>query len=403
MAPESINRCFVAVQKVVPDFEGMRKLPPATDEQISSLERIMGLTLPPEFVAWLKLVNGHNHSLCIAPGWNFLSTDEIAMHWGFFTDPAQGIAPSIERTDHPHRMKIPANFAKRIPILADYSGNLLAIDTDPVSPEFNGQIVFVKRDADSDSFVVMPNFETLLDAVSAQVDKGELSLVDGNIVFASNAGMLRPWYVLSRTFRADSGSMSNPGEVEQSASARAGFVAGLTDIQRSACYMGQNELLQTEQFGPEDLDLVRSIVLTTDLVASPDWLEGFPFLHSIRVDGDATPAFFAVLARLAISDLYLQPHTDNGLPGIEALRGNRTLTKLTAMRADQGAFDVFTTCTLVISLAMIGSTINDLSSIANLPKLTTLYINDKGAPDPTPAYEHPTIKEFSLTWRRPLA
>jgi Leucine-rich repeat (LRR) protein len=73
------------------------------------------------------------------------------------------------------------------------------------------------------------------------------------------------------------------------------------------------------------------------------------------------------------------------------------------MRADQNTFDIFTTCTSLVSLSVVGSTINDLSSIENLPKLTTLYINDTGKPDPTPAYEHPTLKEFSLTWRRPLA
>jgi cell wall assembly regulator SMI1 len=293
MASDPVNRCFNAVQKVVPDFEGMRTLPPASNEQIAALETAIGLTLPSELVAWLKLVNGHHHGFCVSLGWNFLSTDEIAMHWGFFAEPAQAIAPLIQRTDHPHRVKVPSTFTKRIPIASDYSGNLLMIDLDPISAEFLGQIVFVERTADSVSFVVMSSFEALLNTISAQIDTGELALVDGNLVFTNNnAGMLRPWYVLSRGFRYPTPSLdtalmskaetespqvsdsptagatqtestgSGSVQTEPTIDERASFVSGLTEAQRSACYVAQNDLLQTDQFGPQDdLDL-RFTVLT---------------------------------------------------------------------------------------------------------------------------------------------
>jgi cell wall assembly regulator SMI1 len=409
MAIDSATRCFAALQKVVPDFEGMRKLPPATDAQIGGVEAAIGLTLPPELAAWLKLLNGHHHGFCLDQEWSFLSTDEIVMHWGFFSEPAQAIAPTIERTDHPHRVKVPANHAKRIPIAADYPGNLLVIDLDPASPEFRGQIVFVERDSDSDSFVVMPTFTALLDAMTKQVDSGELSLVDGNIVFSPNQGPLRTWYERSRAFRLPHPHETSPhdnasadGLTTSSATAhQIAFVAGLSQAQRSACYLGQNQLLQTDQFSAEDLDLVRSIVLSSELAADPAWLQEFPFLRSLRLDGDATPAFFELLGHLAISDLYLAPHTDSGLNGIDALRGNQTIEKFTSFRADQHAFEVAASCSSIVALTMTGSNITDLSSIAKLPKLRTLSINDIGQPDPTPAYQHPTLKEFSLTWRRP--
>jgi cell wall assembly regulator SMI1 len=391
MSANTITKCVAAVQAVVPDFDGMKKLSPATDEQIASLQLAIGMKLPADLIEWLKVLNGHNHDFVLSTGWTFLSTDEIKMHWEFFADPKAGIAPLIEHSEHMHRVKVPADHKTRIPFAADYAGNLLVIDMDPAAPQFAEQVLFVKRDAQGDAFVVFERFVELLDCITQQVTDGAIALVDGNIVFRNNPAMLRDWYIRARQFRNLPWSLTDD--------ARA-FAAALTAEQRSACYTGQNDLLQTEQFPAEDLDLVRSIVVNKELVTNADWLKHFPFLTDIRMDGDGNPAFFAVLAKLRLASMYLQPHTDDGLAGIEALVGNTTIVKMTAMRAEQATFDVFVTMPGLVQLSAIGSRVHDISGIAHLPKLRSLYINDIGQVDAGPAYQHPTLAEFSLTWRR---
>jgi cell wall assembly regulator SMI1 len=391
MKSRSVVACVAAIRKLLPDFDSMKKLEPATDGQLHALETAIGLVLPSELAEWLQLLNGHNHGFCFAIGWSFLSTEEIKMHWGFFADPKAGIAPLLEHTDHPHRVRVPANHKSRIPIAADYSGNLLVIDTEPVDSKFSDQVLFVKRDSEGEAFVVFDSFVDLLDEITAQITVGNICVSDGNIQFRDNPGMLRGWYQRARQFRKQPWSASDSDRA---------LVASLTAEQRSACYQGQNDLLQTEQFAVEDLDLVRSIVVTAGLARDPHWLRSFPFLSNLRIDGDGNPTFFAVLADLHLSNVYLQPHTDAGLEGLEALRGNTSIQKVTAFRVDQSGFDILTTLPNLVQLATIASNVHDISGIAQLPRLLSLYVNDSGKVDATPAYQHPTLAEFSLTWRR---
>jgi cell wall assembly regulator SMI1 len=391
---DSVSKCYAAVRSRIADLEAMQKLPPATDAQIVALEKTIGLHLPLALTDWLKRLNGNHHGFCLSAGWSFLSTDEITMHWRFFSDEKQGIAPIVEHTDHPDRVKVPANHKTRIPIAADYSGNLLVIDTDPVSAEFFGQVLFILRDSHGASFVVFNSFNEMLEALAQQLARKDIALLDGNIRFAKNDGMLRPWYVRARPFR------NPPWIVTEEVTS---FVAALTPQQRNACYAAQNDLLQTESFGPHDLDLIRSIVVNKELAENPNWLLQLSFLQDVRVDCDATPSLFSVLAKLKITKLYLQPATPNGLTGIDRLRAHSTIKTMSAMRVDQTAFDIMTTMPSLIQLHAIASEVNNISSIKNAPQLRTLYINDVGQPDVSPAYMHPSLKEFSLTWRQPIS
>ncbi|MCS0584224.1 SMI1/KNR4 family protein [Massilia pinisoli] len=86
--------------------DGLASLnPPATDEQIAGLQKALGVTLPDDYVACLKIHNGQaSNSGGMFDGYEFLSTDEILAQWtvwkelldggdfaGYKSDPANGI------------------------------------------------------------------------------------------------------------------------------------------------------------------------------------------------------------------------------------------------------------------------------------------------------------------------
>jgi cell wall assembly regulator SMI1 len=386
MQNDAVIRCVTAASKMLSDFEAMRKLPPATDAQIASLAASVKQPLPSDLISWLSAVNGHNHAFCLASGWSFLSTVEIAMHWGFFADVSAGIAPSFERTDHPHRVKIPANYKLRIPIAADYAGNLLVIDNDPVATEYAGQILFVLRADISETFVVFNTFIEMLDSISTKIENSDILFRDGDLAFVNNHGCLLPFYELGRPFRLP---RWQPRATDES------FVASLSPAQRSACYLGQNDLLQTEMFSASDIDLVRSIVVDSGLLETADWLAGFPFLSIIRINGNATSAAFHVLAQLPIVSLTVAATTNEGYAGSEVLAASRTLQVATLFKAEQDVFEVLTSIPTL-------RRINDLRTIDRLPRLQFLTVHGSGTPDVGPAYVHPTLADFSLSWRPAL-
>jgi cell wall assembly regulator SMI1 len=391
MADDIATQCSQAIKGLL-DIEPLRTMAPATDADIAQLQTAIGLTVPPTLDAWLRLINGL-YGVCICDGWAFLSTTECAMHWEFFSNPVNAMAPLVEQTDHPQRVRVPANHATRIAVAADYSGNLLVIDMDPVQPEHIGQVLYVTRDPNGGAWVVFDSFDHLLSTVTADIASGNLTIVDGATRFTANRGIMRRLYELGRAYREPAWHPADDAEA---------FVAALTPEQRSACYVAQNDLLQTDMFPAADLDLVRSIVLTPELCGDVDWLAGFPALATIRIAGNPTPHTYEVLARLPLVDLNIQATSTDGYVGFEALRAHPTLQVMSAFQANQAVFDVSTTMPHLKRLQMIGSRIDNLSSVSALGKLASLNINDTGTPDPAPAYAHPTLREFALSWRRPV-
>ena len=371
----------------------MRKAPPATPAQLAALETAIGRKLPADLAEWIGLINGYHHGVCLSGEWEFLSADEIAMHWGFFADPAQGIAPIVERTEHPHRVRVPADHRTRIPFAHDHTGNVLAIDDDPVQPQHRGQVLCVSRDTDGGAFVIFDSFADLLDAVSNDIATGRLTGTSEGPVYNPGRGRMRPMLEFARAFREPHWA---PSDADRA------FAAGLTPDQRSMLFVWQNQLLKSADFPVEELDLVRSVVLTPELLAAADpaWLKGFPCLDSVRIAGDATPRAFEVLAELRIIYLNLQCTTASGLAGVSTLAGHKTLLTLVASCADQAAFDVFASCPSLVQLWVRGDAINDLSKIVALPALRELSIGDASRPDLSPVWRHPAIDNFSLTWRQ---
>src|SRR5436190_3583217 len=62
--------------------EGLRQLnPPATSEQISELEKQLGVKLPADFVACLKVHNGQSEYGGLFEGMEYLSLEEIHEQW----------------------------------------------------------------------------------------------------------------------------------------------------------------------------------------------------------------------------------------------------------------------------------------------------------------------------------
>jgi cell wall assembly regulator SMI1 len=385
---EAVTRCATALRRQWPEFDTMVKLPPATDEQLAALSTAIGQTLPPVLDAWLRVVNGENIGVVFAAGWTLLSTDEIAMHWGFFANDANQIAPLVQYTDHPHRVVAPGSFARRIPIAADYSGNLLVIDFDPANAAFSGQILLVVRDATGGLHVVFDGFESLLDALSTEIEQGRVDSGDGGVRFTASSGMLRPWHVRARAFR----------EVEWAPSAEQRAFTDVLDAGwRSACYQGQNDLLGTEVFGADDLDLIRTIDLSPELLAQCEHLASFPYLRHVRVNGNATPALFATLAELPIRSLAVIATTPGGLYGMGVMARNVSVAQLTLAQADQAAFDAAATMAGLIELIAINAHVMDVAAVAQLTELVAIQISGTGTPDLSPIYQHPRLRRVSFS------
>ena len=172
MPHPSILRCAEALTRLLPDFEAMRKAPPASDAVIDALETKLGQPLPADVADWLRVVNGSkdHYGFCLSAACDFLSADEIAMYWGFFADPLHSITQTFQHTDHPHRVRAPAAPGTRIPVahhsaLASTAG-WLVIDVAPVHPQHRGQVLFCPRDPERSVFVVFERFTDLLDAVT---------------------------------------------------------------------------------------------------------------------------------------------------------------------------------------------------------------------------------------------
>ena len=121
--------------------------PPATDEEIEELERELGVRLPEDFIACLKVHNGQKN---LAGGLfgnsEFLSTREIFTQWkiwkslldsndfqGFFSEPAPGIRNEWWNP-------------RWIPFTHNGGGDHLCLDLDTASEGNSGQVITMWHD-----------------------------------------------------------------------------------------------------------------------------------------------------------------------------------------------------------------------------------------------------------------
>jgi cell wall assembly regulator SMI1 len=365
----------------------IRKKPPATDAELAALTSTLGHSLPPLLRDWLCAINGENAGIVFATGWTFLCTDEIAMHHGFFADPDAALAPTSPFTPHHHRVRMPPSYREYTPFAADYLGNLLVIDHDPADPTYAGQVLFVSREQ-LGIHVVFPTFDALLTELRDSIANGNVTAADGVVRLSGPGGALRPWLIRARPFAA------RPWQ--PSAADRAG-VAAMSAQWRSAAYVGQNDLLQTDAFTAQDLDLVYAVKLAPELLADIGTLGLFPNLSAVGIDADATPEALGAIANHQLRTLSVAATSAEGLRGIEAFGATHpTLTTLWVSSADQEAFDRICTIATLRDVTLSGSAIHDLSRLGNLEQLVKLNIHGTGLPDLSPAYAHPTLRDLSV-------
>lgn len=115
--------------------------PGATDEEINTLEKSLGRSLPDSYKELLKAHNGEKLIMAMA-GFAFLSTDEVLQQWKWFSEPKSGGARVHALFQD--RMILPQLYnTARIPFAHDGSGQYLCFDYAPDVNGRAGQIIYL--------------------------------------------------------------------------------------------------------------------------------------------------------------------------------------------------------------------------------------------------------------------
>jgi cell wall assembly regulator SMI1 len=154
--------------------EGLRSLnPPASDEQIAALEQALGVALPEDYTASLKVHNGQS-----GPGGGmfdgslYLSADEVLAQWAVWKD-LQRDGPFDEfRSDPVNGIKDDWWNPAWIPFTHDGSGNHLCLDLDPAGAGRPGQIITMWHDM-AERELLVPDFGSWFKAYTKGVFAGE--------------------------------------------------------------------------------------------------------------------------------------------------------------------------------------------------------------------------------------
>ncbi|BEN51430.1 MULTISPECIES: SMI1/KNR4 family protein [Serratia] len=133
--------------------------PPATDEDIATLEQALGLSLPADFVACMKIHNGqHGISHGLFDECEFLSTSRIIQEWRIWKGLLDGGdfegAESCPQSGIRPEWWSPA----WIPFTYNGAGDHLCIDLAPTDVGIPGQIITLwhddgVREKQADSFI----------------------------------------------------------------------------------------------------------------------------------------------------------------------------------------------------------------------------------------------------------
>lgn len=173
--------------------QGLEELnPPASDEQIAALEQALGLKLPADYLACLKIHNGQrtNFGGGLFEGSEFLSSDQILDQWKIWkellddgdfevaeSEPASGIGNDWWN-------------AGWIPFTHDGGGNHLCIDLAPTVTGHTGQVISMWHDS-AERELLAPSFNAWFEAYVNAVCAGEYVYSDeyDGIVTREDAGL----------------------------------------------------------------------------------------------------------------------------------------------------------------------------------------------------------------------
>ncbi|MDQ1832365.1 SMI1/KNR4 family protein [Massilia scottii] len=159
--------------------EGLAGLnPPATDEQIASLEDAIGIKLPEDYVACLKIHNGQNPEVGgLFDGSEFLSTDDILAQWtvwkglldggdfvDVYSDPASGVQKDWWN-------------ARWIPFTHNGCGDHLCLDLAPEASGSLGQVITMWHDS-GERELAAPSFGSWFKSYTKRVFSGDMVYSD---------------------------------------------------------------------------------------------------------------------------------------------------------------------------------------------------------------------------------
>lgn len=121
--------------------------PPATDQELSSLEDALGVPLPQDYKDCLRVHNGQRYTrgAVLAEG-EFLSTEAIAQQWAVWKDLLD--SSDFEGLESEPQAGIKNDWwnARWIPFTHDGGGNHLCLDMDPAADGAVGQVIAMWHD-----------------------------------------------------------------------------------------------------------------------------------------------------------------------------------------------------------------------------------------------------------------
>jgi cell wall assembly regulator SMI1 len=170
--------------------EGLASLnAPATDEQIVRLQEALGLTLPDDYVACLKIHNGQAADVGgMFEGSEFLSTDEILAQWTIWKDLLDSGDFIGIKSDPSNGVRDDWWNASWIPFTYNGSGDHLCLDLAPHVCGSSGQVITMWHDS-SERELLAPNFRSWFNSYLKRVFSGDVVYSDeyGGLINSEDA------------------------------------------------------------------------------------------------------------------------------------------------------------------------------------------------------------------------
>ncbi|AUD04090.1 SMI1/KNR4 family protein [Spirosoma pollinicola] len=169
--------------------------PPASDDQIDFLEKVLNVSLPQSFITYLKTFNGqHQIEPPFEPlilGYNYLfSVNEILNNWSCYVD----LFDDDPKIDFLVENKVQPVYWDRgwIPFAGFNGGSsLLCIDLNPGRNGYRGQIIqyFHACDLEADDIVKAASFDDFSEILLARLTTHQYEIDDNIICFTDE------WFV----------------------------------------------------------------------------------------------------------------------------------------------------------------------------------------------------------------
>jgi cell wall assembly regulator SMI1 len=155
--------------------EGLASLnPPATNEQIAHLQEALGVTLPDDYVACLKIHNGQNTNVGgLFDGSEFLSNDEILAQWAVWKDLLDGGEFADIESEPANGVRNDWWNASWIPFTHNGGGDHLCLDLAPDASGSSGQVITMWHDS-AERELLAPSFGSWFNSYTKRVFSGDI-------------------------------------------------------------------------------------------------------------------------------------------------------------------------------------------------------------------------------------